>query len=258
MLFIEPLLLLGVWPLACIIMFMLMMIISCALDRNNERVEVKWCTFAFGLIVFTLYKFRNGTTVDSILGAVSSWQFWQPMLIYLALGFVYSLVEFFFEVRRSVKFYTGEWYEALESSFRLDNWLTPEDEPVSQKTVTLHEAIKHSKEYPAQWVGTKAPVALQNDLCIHSRQLINRCDYSDGYGGVIKLQLSDDLMTPVPLVDKVALSKSLAAWALFWPFYLVSLVFGDLITEVFHMLASALAFVSSKFVKLAFSDVFKI
>jgi hypothetical protein len=64
--------------------------------------------------------------------------------------------------------------------------------------------------------------------------------------------------TPEPLIDKLELAESIGVWTFFWPAYAVSLVIGDLLTEVFNVIAEFLVKISGRFVRFSFADVFKL
>lgn len=60
-----------------------------------------------------------------------------------------------------------------------------------------------------------------------------------------------------PKINRQQLAESIGVWTLFWPFYAISLVLGDLLTEVFRVIADVLAKLSGRLVRAAFKDVFK-
>ena len=60
-----------------------------------------------------------------------------------------------------------------------------------------------------------------------------------------------------PKINRSMLASSIGCWTFFWPFYLVSLIVGDLFTEIFNIAADFLASISGRFVRMAFKNVFK-
>lgn len=61
-----------------------------------------------------------------------------------------------------------------------------------------------------------------------------------------------------PEIEKWVLVKWMSAWTWWWPFYMLSLIFGDLFTEVFRAVTNWLVAISSGIVRRAFADVFKL
>ena len=61
-----------------------------------------------------------------------------------------------------------------------------------------------------------------------------------------------------PAVDKEILATNVGAWSMFWPFYLMSLIVGDLLAEVFNAVAAVIVSMSGRFVKAVFKDTFKL
>ena len=57
---------------------------------------------------------------------------------------------------------------------------------------------------------------------------------------------------------KEILATNVGAWSMFWPFYLMSLIVGDLLAEVFNAVAAVIVSMSGRFVKAVFKDTFKL
>jgi len=72
---------------------------------------------------------------------------------------------------------------------------------------------------------------------------------------LIKLDIEDN--KPIPRVDREELAAYIGAWTMFWPAYFISLIFGDLLTEIWRSISSFLVRISTRFVRMAFKDVFK-
>jgi hypothetical protein len=73
----------------------------------------------------------------------------------------------------------------------------------------------------------------------------------------IGFEKQKDSMNIEPKIDRLDLAQYIGAWVVFWPFYLVSLVLGDLLTELFQSIADFVAEHCGRFVRNAFSGVFK-
>lgn len=60
-----------------------------------------------------------------------------------------------------------------------------------------------------------------------------------------------------PKINRSELAQGIGCWTFFWPFYAISLVIGDLLDEVWRVMADVLVSISGRFVRLTFKDVFK-
>ena len=60
----------------------------------------------------------------------------------------------------------------------------------------------------------------------------------------------------IPVINRKELAEFIGCWMLFWPAYAVSLLLGDLLTEVCSRLADLLTVLSGRLVRRAFSKVF--
>jgi len=77
-------------------------------DRDYNFDAPKWWIFLVG-IVATVVWFWKDWTFHGAFDVVTSWDFWKPAVVYIILGLLYSLVEFFFAVRRSARKYAEAW-----------------------------------------------------------------------------------------------------------------------------------------------------
>lgn len=105
-LFVLPAL--GFIELAFLAVFFIALCFATAFDRDYNYDAPKWWIFLVGIVVTTVW-FWKDWTFGGIIGTVTSWKFWEPAVIYIVLGLVYSLVEFYFAVRRAARKYAASW-----------------------------------------------------------------------------------------------------------------------------------------------------
>lgn len=208
------------------------MVIGISVDRRGNE-EPKWYILGIGFAI-AVGVFWKDWTFFGTWDLISSWVFWKPMFTYLVIGLIYSVLEFVLDVRRSAREYAILWQEALTEKLRFPS-----------QVYTLKEVLDPVKQ----------SLLSSNELeCIKERILrfISKNSYHDKI-----VQLEDDNGLPQPKINKVQLAEHLAVWIFFWPFYLVSLIIGDLLTEVFNILSNFFVSLSGKFVRFSFRDVFK-
>jgi len=167
--------------------------------------------------------------------------FWTPVAIFLGLGLVYSLVEFLFDIRRSAKFYAAEWAEYLKKTVDIGG---------SNETVriTISDLL------------TQARAGSDNKRLIEYAQRVLG-EFRQRYSfknRIVGLEYDEKLFEMNPKVNKAELVDFITAWTLLWPFYLVSLILGDLLTEVFNAIGEFFVKLTGQFVKVTFKDVFKL
>lgn len=110
-------------------------------------------------------------------------------------------------------------------------------------------AVRRAARYYAdQWAKTKNTASPTADATTVLRAFINTT-YTPKDAQFVKVVASNDSVLPEPKIDKEELTAHVGAWTVWWPAYAVSLILGDLLTEVFQ--------ISSRFVKMAFKDAFK-
>lgn len=201
--------------------FVLAMIIGCTADRNNYE-SGKWWVFFIGVILFTIYNWKNGyrMSMETFLSA----DLWKFIGIYLLVGIGYSVIEFMLEVRRSARFWKEEW-----KRFYNENAQTGKgDEVASPHNTALKFVSRTYRSHFPRIIG----VAMNPD----SKDM-------------------NDLLQPH--VDRTHLAEHIGVWILFWPFYAVSLIIGDLVLEIARVLADVFAKISGRFVRMSFANVFK-
>lgn len=246
---------LGVLELIFVGAFFLLLVVGASFDRRGREAP-KWYIFGLGFAAMVAY-YWGDFTLGGAWGTVTRWTFWQPVGAYLGAGLVYSLLEFVLEVRRTARYYKESWTEALSRKIEIKQRDSSGEilrgavsqstrgligDPIT-KVMTAREVVAN-REDPSNTAA--AQEVIDGFIAYQRRQ----------YGFVSLTRSAAG--TPEPLINKLALAESIGAWTFFWPAYAVSLVIGDLLTEVFNVIAEFLVKISGRFVRFSFADVFKL
>jgi hypothetical protein len=212
---------LGLLELAFLGVFFLLLIIGAALDRRGES-SPKWWVTGIGGVVIAAY-FWKDFTLATLWADVQTFAFWKPFALYLIAGVLYSVVEFALNVKRARTFLGDAWSSALKSA----------ESKLKVDELTDAEATGRKQAFVARFLGD------------------NRRAHE------IVAVTSNDGLTIEPVVNKKVLADHISAWTLFWPFYLIALVVGDLFVEIFNLIAELFHSLSARIVKLSFGNLFK-
>lgn len=252
--------------------FLILLVIGASLDRRGNE-SPKWWILGVGFILvaawfwndFTFFgpaevaAVMDGTKVVSeaqtrvvLWDLVSSWSFWTPFWMFLGAGLVYSILEFVLEVRRTARKYTEVWSRHLDRRVEVKQ-LDAEGKPRSEegkrgnqwitKTLSIREIMANRDDKSNDAIAGELLESFVND---------DRSRY-----GFVGLVVNEAGTAPEPKINKIALAESVGAWTFLWPVYAVSLIIGDLLTEIFNWIADTLVAMSGRFVRMSFSDVFK-
>ena len=241
----------GLLEIAFFSVFILMMLVGISFDRRGQE-DAKWYVFGIGLAALSFY-FSKDWTVGGIWDFVTSKGFWEPMASYLAGGVVYSILELVLNIRRSARNYKEAWTNHLMTTVQLyrgveRRFMTADDREREgshiKETVFFSEVLTRA----AAGEGLAVEAArTETDRFVSRNQ--NR-------HSIVMLAVGED-GTPQPRINKVELSEHIGAWTIFWPLYAISLVLGDLLTEIFNQLSEFFVSLSGRFVRMSFKDVFK-
>ena len=94
---------LSVWAAVGFGVFFLVLILACTADRH-DRAAPKWLVLVAGLAVLAFWQRDQLSWSLLTSGAV-----WSNVGIYLGIGLVYAMVEFFFTVRREARGWSERW-----------------------------------------------------------------------------------------------------------------------------------------------------
>lgn len=206
-------------------LFFISMVVGCSFDRRHSEAS-KWWVFWIGVIGFTIYQYYQGHTTDwkTTLFNAELWKFFG---IYLAIGLGYSILEFMLEVRRSVRRLSVAWAQYKSSHEFRQRHLSAVEDKVGTGDLTANSFVADQGRYKNQIIG----VEINPDLNSNDKIL--------------------------PKVNRIELAESIGCWMIFWPFYAVSLIIGDLVFEIARAVADVIAKLSGRFVRMAFKNVFK-
>lgn len=256
---------LGLLELAFFAVFFILLIIGASWDRRGNWHQ-KWYIFGVGIWVIATWSWPEWTFFGSAMvpavmdGAnvlskahtrivlwdiVRAWTFWTPVACFLGAGVVYALLEFFLEVRRAAHQYKKTWALYMDKLTDVHQFSGNGDRVQEEIRLKNHVILADTEKV----INTRAKANI-----IQAYVDSNSSRTSLGF---IRIKKLADNTGVEPVVDKVELAEHIGAWVLFWPAYAISLIIGDLLTEVFNMIASFFVHLSSRFVRKAFSDVFK-
>lgn len=212
------------WYIGAGVVFVgLWLVIGTAYDRSDNTSAAMWMAVVAGLIIVPVIM-----GISPALDMFFSSAFWKNIALYLAAGLVYSwLVEFFFSVRRSSRFYADKWAETVKSDKKLKAYLA---DPWNSDS----EVTRSAKESMEKFVS-----------------------YYRNNGKVITVAMSDD-GTITPRTNRRELVNSITAWTILWPAYAISLIVGDLFKQVVEVIVDVTSKLSNGFVRWAFRDTFKV
>ncbi len=231
--------------------FLIAMVIGVALDRRNIP-DIKWWVLFIGAAT-ALFFTKNSWTLPTLLEFAASSIFWLAAMKYLGLGLLYSCVEFIVEVRKSATSVKQMWERFLDTKCALrDIKGVMQDTP----KLTVREVLPIYDEYDAKAAEEKITIPSTVSGIEVRKDFINDLLNFHLKNGIVKLKLQGKEI--VPSVDTSELTNRVGSWAIFWPFYMLSMIIGDLLTQIFTVFASFLTNASSRFVNLLFKDAFKI
>lgn len=236
--------------------------------------------FGFGLLILAVLQWSNwtffgdavvpavmsGTTVVTaevsrvvLWDAILSSAFWAPIGYYLLAGLVYSMLEFFLDIRRAARFYASEWKTHLGRGKVVhitdaDGNGVVEEDVQKFKTPILKTRLRlNSEVYDAVKIDG-AHSNLFNDAALLTNSFISHYGFRNR---IVQIICGSDKVSVEPRVNKAQLTSHITAWTLLWPAYAMSLILGDLLVEIFNFISDILVKISGQFVKLSFANVFK-
>lgn len=233
----------GLLELGLIAVFLIAMVISVSVDRCGVP-HPKWIVTLLG-IGGVLFLTRDSWTLSSLGDFVLSATFWVPLLKYLGAGLAYSFVEFARETRLSAKRLKDDWESFLNTTAPARGRQDDDHKKMLRDVLNnLTTGVGSTDEDTA---------AMRSAAVSVKGEFTTRYAMKDM---LIKPRVIDGEIQPA--VDKEILATNVGAWSMFWPFYLMSLIVGDLLAEVFNAVAAVIVSMSGRFVKAVFKDTFKL
>jgi hypothetical protein len=218
--------------LAAIACFIILMLIGIAFDRRAEE-SVKWWVFVLGGAFLVWVLLPEEWTFAGLGAYLISAEFLLPIAAYFGIGIAYCFVEFGVGVRRIAKKMEAAWQEYLPS----------------RRTITVD---KERRDFTVKEILQSSELAEQ-----HGKDLVDSFINHQNLSGTF-IELERGHLRPEPKVDRAELACHIGAWTFFWPFYALSLFFGDLMNIVFEWVSATIASISGRFVRMVFSDSFKV
>jgi hypothetical protein len=268
---------LGWVELTFLAIFFLLMIVGTSFDRAGQE-HPKWYILGVGFAAIGWYYWKD-LSMSSLWMTLSTWAFWKPIVIYFVIGLIYSLLEFVLDVRRSARQYAEDWQKHLNSEVQV-NVLNEDGKPKMQPKLDRRGQPVMAIERVNNALGTEHEVQVMENVT-------KIATFAEGYrvvaeagaesarfnevnkqtteflgsyrfkNRIIEVQIAADKIGVEPKINRLELAEHIGAWTFLWPAYAVSLIIGDLLTEVFRSIADFLAHISGRFVKMSFANVFK-
>lgn len=254
----------GLLELLVLGIFFLALVVGCTLDRRHDAEAAKWWILFIGLGVVAYIFWPSGAapTFPGIWETVSSLEFWKPIGLYLGAGLLYCIPEFYMDVRRSAKKYAADW-QAYISRQKTIYVLNEKGERV--KVVKLDGGSGTRETEQTSQLGTVGKLISLARETGHAEyvddarsEILSFVRNYRSRNRIVNADSTEDRLGVQPRINKVELAEHVSAWTIFWPAYLFSLVIGDLLAELWDIVADFLVNVSGRFVRRAFSDVFTV
>jgi len=277
----------GVWASIIFGLFVIAMVIGCTFDRHYTE-SPKWWIFLAALVTLCIWKWNPERPWSETWSMIWSREIWSYVGWYFLIGVVYAVLEFMLDVRRSARFWSKKWREYKAASMQQTERLREtaerkrkEAELRNKKVTDLRNAgdlVEAPISSPPDVLGAMTGTQRRESETLEELQAQPDFDYNTASSTYNKALVKDFLTRNgmdshyryrivgveaskeggiEPKVNRQQLAESVGVWIMFWPFYAISLIIGDLVTEIFRFIADMLVQMSGRFVRNAFKDVFK-
>lgn len=245
----------GVWAAVFIGILLIAMVVSCTYDRHGTE-SPKWWTFSVVVVFFCAWHWRYREGWDSIQAVLLNKHMWANAGLYILIGLGYAVLEAWLDVRRSARYWTERW-EGFKKGVQAEVARKNEQRRQEHQREQNNWQIKVTNKARETITGT-GPEPFVESPPLAEQEIVSRFVVSnDDEWRIIIPVATADRKAIEPKVNRVQLAESIGCWTIFWPFYAVSLIIGDLLNEFFHFLADALVRLSSGYVRRTFANVFK-
>lgn len=238
---------LSVWAAIAFGIFVLAMIVSCTFDRYHN-IAPKWWVLFFGVIAYVFFIGPAAFTWQMFLAR----DLWIMIGGYLAIGLGYSLIEFFLNVRRSAASWSESWTSFKNNKSNIEKF----DKEAAQAADNIQRARTSFRGDPADFKVDALAATPAELMAAHYIEQNGHYKSSHEIIGIRAGKPTDESLV-VPYVRRLVLARHVSAWTIFWPFYAISLIIGDLLTQVFRIIADIIVYMSGRLVKRMFKNVFK-
>ena len=222
---------LSVWAAIAFGVFFIAMVVACTTDRYGNE-SPKWVVLVLGALLFGFMYWG-----DLSWRVLMTAPFWKWVGIYLGIGLAYSVLEFLLTIRKEERRWSEEWARFKKNAADAES-RAAEDEPSNQN-------------FPLNRGNAKAKV---DTTTLEERFVSNATNYRSEHQ-IVKVELDKEGKV-APVINRGELAENVGCWTTFWPAYAVSLVIGDLFNEVCRKFADAIASLSGRLVRRAFSKTF--
>lgn len=261
--------------------FAIALIIATATDRHGNNGH-KWTVILVAIALVGAWYWPDWTLfgpahVDTVItdggrsipahdrvvlfNAITSSDLWKPLGWFLIVGVGYAVFEFFFGVWRAAREYRERWASYLKKNVDIKSLSKGTETDLSKalSIVGTPDDFSYGSVLRAQQQGEhilaisdKAHAVLTSEA---NSILRGFCSTNTKAPFIVA---SIDNSEIRPEIQKWSLTRWLTAWTCLWPAYALSLIFGDLLREVFIAFTDMLVAMSTRFVRATFADVFKI
>lgn len=240
----------GFWEFSIIIGLIIWGSIGAFQDRGGEPSAAKWFSF-LGIVISVVILSYN-----SLVGPGS----WIPSLetllrivkvggAYLCLGLAYSCLETYFQLRTIKGKLKFQWDE-LRKAVRIFDTSTGE----KRITLTVGRALERAVAQES---------SEDNIFLIDVKKKVdNFCDYfnSNNPHQILRVIPNKERGNLFPTVEfRVSnLVRDISAWVVLWPFYALTLVFGEFLQMLWEKFANLVARLFKETLRRMFKDVFDV
>jgi hypothetical protein len=271
---------LSLFELCAFAVFILALAVATSFDSHNDEPTPKWGVLAVGFVLLAVWYWSSWTFIgDAVIPAVIKdgkviepehtrvvlWELvrsaalWVPIGWYFALGAVYAIAEFGYDIVKSVRYFKDHWATFLTRT-RVFEMISTDGGPVYLESEPNR---RQSREYTyAEMLAElKEKGAFSRFFEFMNGELQRYDTFRSGEYGtrnkIIGVRFNAETFSMEPKVYGNNLTENLAAWCTLWPAYFLSLVFGDLLMEGFRAFGRVMKFFSRGLVKFSFRNVFK-
>jgi hypothetical protein len=225
---------LGLVELIIGVLFTVFMLIAVSFDRQYTSERAKWWVLLVFVIGIAIWQWNNWT-FKGAFEVISSFEFWQPIIGFIGIGLMYSVLEFFIYARKSAQQCKQEWEKFLG-----DRW--------DSSKLTNREVLQNSN--PTDIESYRQAESIVNRFISHHQ----------GYHSskIIDLKLDKASKVPTPVINQKQLTDHVAAWTLLWPFYAVSMLFDDFLLKIASWFSQLLELIGMGAIRRLFNNTFKL
>ena len=198
-----------------------------------------WASIAFGLFTILMV---FGCTFDRRGDESLKW--WTALIGVIALGVWQK---------------DAIWPLSLDTFLNLTIWSTIGYYLLAGAGYSLIEFFgftlrEQKRSWSSKWEHFKKTYTVRENEIL-SREFVSR--YGGQQNSIFNVELAsfgDDIQ---PKINRGELAEHIGVWILFWPFYALSRIIGNLLAEIWYAAADFFVAISGRLVKTMFKDVFK-